>query len=219
MTPLSFYQNFVNGVASTIYAAAWPTASYRSAALSGISPRSNGADIAVRLYGISAFDQSSLWTDVVIQVRNGAIKDISWGSNNAFLARPGETLTAMSGLAAELTQDLQRTSTNTSPQGYGYVVKNNCKHPIRLAIQYQNMNGLHSSLGWWTVKANEEAELHAGGNKIKSKSDTWYFYAEASDSTSYVWKGRYLIKVGDRQLGMQRLVDKEGKNELSLSCT
>lgn len=109
------WQKFVDGVGAAVYKFAWPTATYQSVGFEGISRTADGVDVKIRVRGISAFDDGPLWTDVILQVRNGKIDDIRWGANNAVLAAPGETMKALGALLVELNKEYGRDHPATAP--------------------------------------------------------------------------------------------------------
>jgi len=84
----SSYEDFVNAIGEMLYFVAWPTAEYGGVSYEGLSPAGDGVDIRIKLYGKSAFSGDSLWTEVVVKVRDGEISGINWGRNNAILAQP-----------------------------------------------------------------------------------------------------------------------------------
>ena len=98
----SSWQNFVDSVGAAVYKFAWPTATYQRVNFQGVSTMPDGVNLKFRVHGISAFDNGPLWTDVILQVRNGKVDDIMWGENNAVLAKPGETMKALGSLLVEL---------------------------------------------------------------------------------------------------------------------
>jgi hypothetical protein len=58
--------------------------------------------------GISAFGGGPLWTDVVIEVRNGRIDDLYWGENKALLFKPGESIKVWGEVLKELNRRYNR---------------------------------------------------------------------------------------------------------------
>jgi hypothetical protein len=85
-------QSFVSSLAEITYAAAWPTATYKTWRLRGVERVVGGLDIGVRLSGISAFDNGELWLDLVFQLRNGSLYDFLIVDHNAILAQPFSTI-------------------------------------------------------------------------------------------------------------------------------
>src|SRR5262245_4315742 len=86
----AWYERFVDGIASAVYGFAWPTATYQRVELERISPVAGGADVTFRLHGASAWASGDLWLQVVMQIRDGQVKDFKWGENNGFWP-PGAT--------------------------------------------------------------------------------------------------------------------------------
>lgn len=110
---VSWYKEFVDAIGGTLYFVAWPTATYERVSFEGLSRTYGGVDIKIKLHGRSAFDDSSLWTEVVVEVRGGEVTDIKWGRNNAIIAQPGETMGAIVELLAELNKEYDRTNGTT----------------------------------------------------------------------------------------------------------
>lgn len=99
----SFFDSFARNVGRATFAVAWPTASYEGARFEG-AEAGNGVVYAVfRLYGRSAFDGSSLWTDCTVTFKGLTPIDIRFGRNNGTVP-PGLT----AGLMTELLRDLDK---------------------------------------------------------------------------------------------------------------
>lgn len=211
----SYLEAFIDRVASSVYSMAWPTATYRSVNLNAITERSNGSlDIAFRLYGISALDNSGLWTDVVLNVKDGAVRDIKWGKNNAIVMPPGATATLVGEFLAELSAELQKANNH-----FGFYVQNKCSHPVKLAITYKDVNGNMRSTGWWNFEPNTKSHLaDAAGKRLATKSADWYFYAESTDKSGLVWKGNYTFSVERQPVSMMHLKDSDGDSDLVMIC-
>lgn len=109
------WQKFVDSVGEAVYKFAWPTATYERVNFQGVAKTSDGVEVKIRAHGISAFDNGPLWTDVILQVRNGKIDDIRWGENNAILAAPGQTMKALGSLLVELNKEYNQNHPATAP--------------------------------------------------------------------------------------------------------
>jgi hypothetical protein len=105
---LAWYQKFVNAVGETVYFFAWPTATYERVSFQGFTRVADGADAKLRVHGISAIGGGPLWTDVVIEVRNGRIHNLYWGENNALLFKPGESIKKLGEVLKELNRQYNR---------------------------------------------------------------------------------------------------------------
>lgn len=113
----SWYKEFVNSVGEILYAAAWPTATYESVSFEGVENIQGNIYLKIKLYGRSAFDDSSLWTEVIVKIQNGEIKDVYWGKHNAIIAKPGETVAAFGQLISDLNKKYEK-STRTGSTTY-----------------------------------------------------------------------------------------------------
>ncbi|MBX3328521.1 MAG: DUF1036 domain-containing protein [Nitrospira sp.] len=101
----------------------------------------------------------------------------------------------------------------------GFRVTNSCRHPVRVAIHYRNLMGDWTSMGWWTVNANQSTYLADSSNKrLATTAETWFYYAESTDQDHLVWKGDRTIRYGNLDLPMVQLKDKDGDSEWSLTC-
>jgi hypothetical protein len=61
----------------------------------------------MKLDGRGAFSDGELWTEVILEVRNDEIVGLRWGSHNAILAAPGETMTSLGEVVAFLNEEYQ----------------------------------------------------------------------------------------------------------------
>jgi hypothetical protein len=118
----SVYREFVDGIGETVFFFAWPTAQYERVSFQGFRDASGGADVLFRVHGRSAFSDGPLWVDVVLELRNGEVRDLRFGNHNALLAAPGETMRALGEALQELTTQYQASaggSSNGSGSGGG----------------------------------------------------------------------------------------------------
>lgn len=116
----STLEKFARSVGATVFALAWPTAEYDSVTYGGIEPAADGGvSVTVVLHGRSAFNGGHLWTEAVLEVGRGEIRDLHWGRNNAILAEPGATVQALGAVLADLTREYreaQRADENAAPR-------------------------------------------------------------------------------------------------------
>jgi hypothetical protein len=214
------FKDYVDSLGKSLYFLAWPTAQYEGVSFGEVTPNGDGADVSFRLYGKSAFDDSSLWVDVVIVVRNGQIADLRWGRNNAILAQPGSTVKAMGEALAQLNEQYQRDHRPSIPtsSGFAFLFHNECNRPVRLAIHYQDLSGQWLTDGWWQFGAGGSGYLETNGSRLKSNSAVWYYYAETTDD-NLEWAGDdFTAYLEGRTLRMKGLTDKQGDSEWSSSC-
>ncbi len=218
----SWYKQFIDGIGDTLYSLAWPSATYKGTSFEGISKVYGGANIKIKLHGISSFDDSSLWTEVIVKVRNGEVTDISWGRNNAILFQPGETMIAFGQVLVELNKEYSR----SQPQrinsqrfgGFKFKITNDCRRPVKLAIRYRKTDNNWQSVGWWEINGNQSRFLQfSDGSYVTTNSSNFYYYAETKDGSLY-WGGKHNYSVNGRALSMINLEDKEGNSEWNINC-
>jgi uncharacterized membrane protein len=209
------YEKLGAAIGKTLYFFAWPTATYESATFGGIARAASGLNVVFRLHGKSAFDDGYLWTDVVLLIRNWQIVDLKWGQNNAALMAPGATMKAMGEALHELNNEVARTQRPASQ----FVFTNQCGHPLQLAIEYQGVDGQWHRAGWWSFASGETSTLQFDGQTLTTSNDVWYFYAEATDDSGLIWKGRHRVSADGRDLPMAKVQDAEGDREWSATCS
>lgn len=87
----AWYQRLTDGMASLVYWAAWPTATYQRVAVQDIDFVVGGAIVTFRLHGKSAWADGDLWVDVKLGLRpSGEVTSLEWGDYNGFFP-PGFT--------------------------------------------------------------------------------------------------------------------------------
>jgi len=102
------YKDFIDGVGAMLYFLAWPSAAYDSVSFAGASAANGGTDVKVRLHGKSSINDGYLWTELIVVFRDGEIRDVKWGRNNALLMQPGSTVTAFGEALSELNAEYER---------------------------------------------------------------------------------------------------------------
>jgi hypothetical protein len=114
----AWYERFTDSVAKTVFFYAWPTDTYDSVEFGSVGLQKGGADVTFVIHGTSWLE-GKVWTEVVLEIRNGEISNLRWGRYHALIP-PGTTLTklgqAVSSLAAEY--DKQRAQTAPAPPVY-----------------------------------------------------------------------------------------------------
>ncbi len=115
----SDWRKFVDSIGKILYFDAWPTATYQSVSFGNVAVVPGGVDVSFVLHGISAFDNGPLWTEVVLEMRNGKITNIRWGRNNAVLAAPGSTMKALGQALDELNKQYQQQQGTPAPAAGG----------------------------------------------------------------------------------------------------
>ena len=224
------YESFIDSIGKMLYFMAWPSAEYRGVTFGGATRVSGGTDLRVKIYGLSAFSGESLWTELVVEIRNDALHDIRWGRNNAILVQPGESIKAFGQAIAELNAEYQRSQAGSSPlytppppptggsSPGSYHFTNSCHRPIRLAISYKGLDGDWHTDGWWNFGPNETAYLTSSGSRLKSRNSIWYFYAETTDGSSWKWAGDDTLSLRGTRLKMRKMQDKQGDFNWSTTC-
>jgi hypothetical protein len=138
-------EEFIDDIGEALYAFAWPTATYKGIRLDDISSNPNGgADLTLVVYGLSGFDGSSLWTQVIITVRNWEITDLRWGRHNAIISPPGETVKAFGQMLEELNRESQRTARVTQT----WILSDSCADGGGAHFRLFEMAGDRASLIW-----------------------------------------------------------------------
>ncbi|MEM9597159.1 MAG: hypothetical protein AAGD06_22995 [Acidobacteriota bacterium] len=146
----STYRSFINGIGEMVCAFAWPTAEYERVSYEGYTDISGGARIRFRIHATSAWGGGALWTDVVVEMANGTITDLSWGQYNSFVP-PGTTISALGEALGELTQEWAESS-GTSPS---------------YASQGLTNSGSSSGLG-----SSVRSQLDAEGSRLRRQGFT-----------------------------------------------
>lgn len=131
----SWYTKFVNSIGQSIYYLAWPTASYRGIQLQNVIKKNGRIYYVVAVYGLSGFDQSSLWSQVVLETYNGEISDLRWGDHNALISPPGQTIATL----GEALKEINRSNKIRSQKNNIYHVaclKNDSGNSVNFKIKW-----------------------------------------------------------------------------------
>src|SRR5579862_1057019 len=107
--------SFIDSMAQTVYAMAWPTATYKSVSIDGFEPADGGFNVIVKLSGLSGFDQSDLWVKLAFLFRSGGLQDVQVRDNNAILVQPFTTMKLLGGVVASLAQDYAKDNQPAAP--------------------------------------------------------------------------------------------------------
>ena len=155
VAPLSSQQRegeveaFLGGIARTLYGFAWPTATYKGFRLDDTRPNPNGGlDIVFVIHGLSAFSGDSLWTEVVLTVKNWDITDLRWGRNNAILAQPGETVAAIGQMLEELNREADRPAVKPAILAQSWTLVDGCNDGAGVHFRIFDMTGGKTNLVW-----------------------------------------------------------------------
>ncbi len=132
----SAWESFVHAIGQSVYFAAFPTATYNGADLTGIRQGANGTDVVFKVYGISAFGGGNLWTEVIITVKDSSVVDLRWGDNNAILAQPGSTMKNIGKLLNDLNEQSQASKPPSSMVRLAWVLPNGCSYSSGLQVRF-----------------------------------------------------------------------------------
>jgi tetratricopeptide (TPR) repeat protein len=112
----SSWGSFVRAIGKRVYFFAFPTAKYSHSELEIIRPGADDTtEVVFVVHGLSAFDDSDLWTEVVLAMRGTRAVDLRWGQTNAILTRPGETMKAIGELLQEVNRQSQTPQNQADP--------------------------------------------------------------------------------------------------------
>ncbi|WP_281561745.1 DUF1036 domain-containing protein [Thalassomonas sp. RHCl1] len=104
-------------------------------------------------------------------------------------------------------------------RGFKIKVKNNCHHPIKVAVNYRNTSGSWVTESWWKFQPNRSGNLATGGNHLLTGDSTIFYYAEATNGTNIVWAGDAKREyIGFKKYGMRMFDDFEGDTYIELNC-
>lgn len=104
-------RGLVESVAATVYAAAWPTATFERFGISRVGRSAGGGvDVVVRLEGTSGFGGGALWMELALEFENGTMSDLEVRRHNAVLAPPFATARAVGELMVEVGEDMAERS-------------------------------------------------------------------------------------------------------------
>lgn len=125
----------------------------------------------------------------------------------------------LTGIAAVLAASSSEAGT-TDRAIYGFKLENACNRPIRVALRYADADGRWITSGWWDITANRTTTLlDHHSQPLRTRSSTWYYYAESADDAGLVWSGEHKFDFDGRSLAMHKLVDKEGDSEWKVTCS
>ncbi len=163
-------ESFIQSIAATTYAAAWPTATYKKASIKRSTRVGDGYDVAVRLLGESTFG-GELWLDLVFEIRGGSLSDMRVGNHNAILMAPFETAKTFGAFLEEM---LKEYGNSTSTQ-YSAPVRAAPTHSAKMAgavcLKNPTSHTLNYAFRWGEGEWTEQA-VEAGSNRWH-----WWPYA------------------------------------------
>ncbi|MBV7333778.1 DUF1036 domain-containing protein [Chloroflexi bacterium TSY] len=91
---------------------------------------------------------------------------------------------------------------SSSSTDYKVYIQNNCSHPIRVALRYEQLSEGWRTGGWWNIDANDGTYLSLNGERVRSNNHIFYYYAELPDVASYRWSGDEKVEFNGTTLSM-----------------
>ena len=183
-------QRFVDDVGKTLYFLAWPFAKYEGVRFNGLSRVAGGADAKLTLSGISALDGDDLWTEVVLEIRNGRISNVRWGRHNALVFKPGETVSALGDVLAELNKQYARGNAGGAPLG------RNLDAPATLSLAAICLNNTTSSKISYQVSWSGKSE----GFTLEPGQARLYWSGESSPSFTISFDDSFVPGYTERRM-------------------
>jgi hypothetical protein len=87
-----------------------------------------------------------------------------------------------------------------------YQMTNECRRPVRLAVRFQQPNGIWRTVGWWNLSVGAVSTLDfVDGTRATSVNPEWFFYAESTDGSEMRWVGAHSFEYEGRTLRMHRV--------------
>lgn len=82
------------------------------------------------------------------------------------------------------------------------VFKNRCKHPLKLAVHYQNLQGQWVTRSWYDYRRGQSGTP----NGVQTNNRYFYYYAEATDGSGITWGGTDTsIMIDGRYYNMRKM--------------
>lgn len=136
------------------------------------------------------------------------------------------------------------TSPDYVPAFSNIIVQNNCRHPVRLAVNYVNEYDQHLSVGWWNIAGTPPLDSEninpllgalvqamrtrsitlsddEGNFLVHSNEFSINFFAITSNGTNIVWRGSFEREVGGETIMMMNNDGERnasGDNIVRLNC-
>lgn len=106
---------------------------------------------------------------------NGAADTYAW----AVRERGGKAYQDAQNRARQEQQQRESASRNT------IAFKNSCSRPLRVAINFKNLQNQWETKAWYILSPGQSARL----NGVDTKNRYLYYYAETTDGSNIVWQG------------------------------
>ena len=113
----------------------------------------------------------------------------------------------------------------TTPAGAAeFILKNECVDTARLALRFKDAaSNSWRTAGWYFIEPGQSITPSSGGEKLRTKSTVYYFFAETEDGKS-VWAGDVENKadrtytVRGREFRFREKRDSQGHRNVRLTC-
>ncbi|MEM9293241.1 MAG: hypothetical protein AAGD01_16280 [Acidobacteriota bacterium] len=163
-------RSFIHSVAETMYAVAWPTATYEGVTIHDFRTLSNGLDIEIRLYGESHFG-GALWLDLLMEIRNGDLHNMEVKQHNALLVPPFETAKALGTFVEELAAEFSESTAPAAPAPSSIAPRASASSQRAAAVCVQNPT--ENSLSFYYRWGDDEWVSET----LKPGYEAWFTYA------------------------------------------
>ena len=141
----------------------------------------------------------------------------SWASQSVkdlrFWGAVSEGLIALGALGHESTNPALSTATGNAAQIYASTT---CYQPVDMWLRYQTLSG-NWRIGKWTVSPGNGVYLASSNQRITTRSNTLFFYAESGNSR---WNGPHNFSYDGRTLRMRQIERSDNTvKRINLNCT
>lgn len=105
------------------------------------------------------------------------------------------------------------------PEVANFLFKNQCRHTVRLAITYLDLDRTWRTDGWWSIAPGLRAYLTSEGERLSSHNGVWYYHAYC-ETQSCRWRGNHSFEFENETLDMRRRQDTDlrGDNSWGIKC-
>jgi uncharacterized membrane protein len=103
--------------------------------------------------------------------------------------------------------------------GFPFRVRNDCRHPVRVAVRYLELNGTWMVGGWWSLTPGAEVVLtYARQPRPETRHNIWYYYAETTNNTNIQWRGDHGFTFRNEPIQMRRMDNTRSVKSWTLQC-
>lgn len=100
-----------------------------------------------------------------------------------------------------------------------FAFQNNCNEPIRLAIGYQDTDSDWRYEGFWRIESGKEIHPSDQGERLRSRSLVYYFYAESIDGNKKSGSEYKNVNGDGRRLGFKKKDEDASSDTLGTNLT